>query len=174
MARTMPFNAPRCSGADDAIATVSPSAVNTDVEQSARSLIFGEYAARIRPASISSATAASELLITSSSVTPLPLIGLLSGAGTQRSSLEQQTAARVDGRPYLGGHDDGRIHLLHDRRTAQRDAGRQILPAVDGTRDASASFLEEHRAALDRRRASAAGPRGGRQRGGRGTRRERE
>src|SRR5919206_3765081 len=73
-ARTLAGMAPRCTGMCSAWATISPSRSNTAAEQSARSLMFGEYAARSSATPISSATPASACRNTSSSTAVMSAI----------------------------------------------------------------------------------------------------
>src|SRR5918998_1957699 len=106
--------APRCTGMCSAWATISPSRSNTAAEQSARSLIFGEYAARRRATPISSATPASACRNTSSST-------------ADRSAIEvhHQVAGVVHHGDLVGSQQRGGVWLLDQGRTSDLVSGGQ-------------------------------------------------
>src|SRR3954447_8452260 len=99
--------APRCTGMCSAWATISPSGSNTAAEQSARSLMFGEYAARRSATPISSATPASACRNTSSST-----------AESSAMQPHHQVAGVVDCGDVVGSEQGGGVRLLDQRRTA--------------------------------------------------------
>src|ERR671937_3240437 len=92
---------PRCTGMCSACATISPSGSNTAAEQSARSLMFGEYAARRSATPISSATPARACRNTSSST-----------ADSSAMHTHHQVAGLVHHRHLVRGQQRGGVRLL--------------------------------------------------------------
>src|SRR6185312_4482423 len=118
--------APRWTGMCSAWATISPSESNTAAEQSARSLMFGEYAARRSATPISSATPASACRNTSSS-TP---------DNSSDTEAHHQVAGLVYYRDLASIEQRGGVRLLDQCRPADLIPGGQRGPGnhsgVDG------------------------------------------
>src|SRR4051812_36841874 len=113
----MPSREPRWIGMRSACAMVRPSASNRTVEQSCRSLMLVEKAARIIALPISS-TMVESALPTTSTVTGSTLRRGWSVACI--SVFDQDVEVGVDGRGLARQDQGGRVHLLDDRRAVQR------------------------------------------------------
>src|SRR5262245_27481895 len=117
-------------------ATICPSGSNTAAEQSARSLMFGEYAARRRATPISSATPASAWRNTSSST-----------ADSSAIEVHHQVAYLVHHGDLTVGQQRGGVRLLDQRRAIDLVAGCQPrsgdnpgLHGLAGNADLAGSF----------------------------------
>ena len=127
-ARTAAGIDPRCTGMCSACTSSVPSAVNSAAEQSARSLMFGLYAARRSTAPISSATPVRREISTWSAARDPTFIASSSGAG------EHPRAERARLRDPALGDPHRAVGLGDDRRTgararARRRAGRRPAAA---------------------------------------------
>src|SRR5919197_356522 len=113
--------APRCTGMCSAWATIFPSASKSAAEQSRRSLMFEEYAPRMRTAPISSATPARALARTER-VT-----------GSRRSAIPapQHQAARLVDATGPPGRDHARGLGELDQGRPARLAARSHLPPIE-------------------------------------------
>src|SRR5436853_7750604 len=95
-------------------ATISPSRLNTAAEQSARSLMLGEYAARRSATPISSATPASACRNTSSSTPDSSVI-----------EAHHQVPGVIQHGDLPIGQQRGGVRLFDQRRAGDLVAGRQ-------------------------------------------------
>src|SRR5688500_4913247 len=132
----MPSSEPRWTGMRSACAMVRPCGSNSTVEQSCRSLMLVEKAARMIALPISSTMVDSALPMTSTVTgSTAGADALLDVSSFFISALDQNIEKSVDRRGLAGKHERRRVHLLDDRGSADPVAGAKPVAIVDRAGD---------------------------------------